>query len=623
MARRAEIRQQEGHGFVSIYNAFSLMGGFALFLFGMQLMGESLEKRAGTRLKFILEKLTSSPLKGVFLGLGVTAIIQSSSATTVMIVGFVNSGIMTLHHAISVVMGANIGTTVTAWLLSLTGITSTNFLVSLFKPSTFSPLLAFAGIVMMFTTRHKKDLAGIFIGFAILMFGMEQMSGAVKGLAKDEGFIQLFTLFSHPVIGVLMGAVVTAILQSSSASVGVLQAIANTGAITFASALPIIMGQNIGTCVTAIISSIGANSNAKRVAAVHLVFNILGTVLFLTLFYLSNLFFHFAFISHAASALGIAVIHSVFNVFTVAVLFPFISQLESLARRVVREDKRGERFEVLDDRLLATPTIAVEQCRKLTCEMAVLARDAFFDALGLMDEYDHKKAVSIADAESQIDLYEDKLGEYLVKIGTRHLSDRDGQEVSKLLHIIGDLERISDHAVNLTEVADEIHSKKIQFSPAAQHETRVMGRAVTEALTLTVDAFVRNDLSQAEKVEPLEQVVDMLRSQIKAAHIDRLKTGSCTIELGFVLADFLNNLERVSDHCSNIAASVIEIERHGSVDAHEYVKSLTQGEAGARFQERYRAYMQKYSLDAQAAESIPKGAGEQAADALDVKPALP
>lgn len=560
-------------------------------------MGESLEKRAGARLKPILEQLTSSPIKGCVLGAAVTAIIQSSSATTVMIVGFVNSGIMVLRQAISVIMGANIGTTITAWILSLSGIQSSNFWVSLFKPSTFSPLLAFAGMVMLFFSKRRKDLAGIFLGFAILMFGMDTMSGAVSGLSKDQGFISLLTLFSNPVFGVAIGAIVTAILQSSSASVGILQALANTGVITFASALPIIMGQNIGTCITAIISAIGANTNAKRVATVHLCFNLIGTLLFLPLFYLFDWIFQFSFVDQSATALGIAIAHTVFNVFTVTVLFPFIPQLEKLAIRLVKGDKRGERFEVLDDRLLATPSIAVNQCRKLAGEMAVMARDAFLDAMTLLDHFDMKKAEAIAETESQIDLYEDKLGAYLVKVGARQLSARDSQEVSKLLHIIGDFERISDHALNLMEVADEIHAKRIQFSPAAQHEIRVMRTAVSDCLKMTVTAFNNNDLALAEQVEPLEEVVDDLRSSIKAAHIDRLKTGFCTIELGFVLSDLLTNLERVGDHCSNIAASMVEIERHGSVDAHGYKLSLTEGEATKNFQQQFAAFSEKYKLD--------------------------
>jgi len=581
---------------VTIYNVFSLLGGLALFLFGMHLMGESLEKRAGARLKPILENLTRSPLKGVFLGAGVAAVIQSSSATTVMTVGFVNSGIMTLHQAISVVMGANVGTTITAWILSLSGIRSSNFWVSLLKPATFSPILAFVGIVLFFSSRRRRDVAGIFLGFGILMFGMEQMSGSVSGLSRDAGFISLLTLFSNPVVGVLVGALVTAVLQSSSASVGILQAIAITGALPFSAAIPIIMGQNIGTCVTAIVSSFGANSNAKRVAAVHLAFNVIGTVLFLVLFHAVNALFRFPFVDQAASAFGIALSHTIFNVFSVAVFFPFIGKLEWLARRMVREGREGERFMVLDDRLMATPTIAVAQCRKLTCEMAAMARDAFLDAMLLLDRFDLKKAEVITQTEDRIDQYEDKLGEYLVKISTRPLSDKDGQEVSKLLHIIGDFERISDHAVNITEVADEISSKKIQFSPVAQQETWVMRQAVGEALTLAVKAFIDNDLPLAEKVEPLEEVVDLLRSQIKANHIDRLKTGCCSIELGFVLSDLLTNLERVSDHCSNIAAGVIEIERHGSLDAHEYVKSLSQGEARVRFEAMYQDYLAKYDL---------------------------
>ena len=582
---------------MSIFDMFSLFGGLALFLFGMHYMGESLEKRAGNQLKPILEQLTSSPVRGVVLGAGVTAIVQSSSATTVMIVGFVNSGIMALRQAISVVMGANIGTTITAWFLSLTGIKSDNLLVSLFKPANFSPLFAFAGIILLFSSKRKKDLAGIFLGFAILMFGMEQMSSSVSGLSQNEGFVNLITLFSNPLFGVAIGAVVTAILQSSSASVGVLQALSNTGIINYATAIPIIMGQNIGTCVTAIISSIGANTNAKRVAAVHLIFNILGTLVFLALFYLANWAFRFTFVAHSASAFGIALTHTIFNVLSVALLFPFTSQLEWLAQRLVRGDKKSEQFEVLDDRLLATPTIAVNQCRKLTCDMARISQEAMLDAIGLLDHFEPKVAERVIEAENQIDMYEDRLGEYLVKIGTYKLTDKDGQELSKLLHIIGDLERISDHAVNLTEVADEINTKKIQFSPAAQTETRVMREAVAECLNITVTSFINNDLMLAEKVEPLEEVVDHLRSTIKANHINRLKSGFCTIEMGFVLSDLLTNLERVSDHCSNIATSVIEVERHGSVDAHGYSRSLTTGEAGLRFKQMYQEYERKYTIE--------------------------
>lgn len=581
---------------MSIFDVFGLLGGLAFFLFGMNLMGESLEKRAGNRLKIILEQLTKSPIKGLLLGAVATAVTQSSSAVTVMVVGFVNSGIMHLGQAINVVMGSNIGTTITAWLLSLSGIQSDNIWISLLKPSTFTPILAFLGILLMFLNKRKRDAAGILLGFSILMYGMTMMSDAVKGLAQDPGFISLLSLFQSPLLGVLIGALVTAILQSSSASVGVLQAIANTGTLQYSAALPIIMGQNIGTCVTALISSAGANRNAKRVAVVHLLFNLIGTALFLSVFYLLNAIFRFAFMNQPVNALLIAVTHTVFNVLGVAVMFPFSAKLEWLTRKIIRDSKEVEHFDVLDDRLLATPAIAVDQCRKLTGEMAQHAQNAFLHALVLLDGYNDKAADAIKKTESDIDLYEDKLGTYLVKLSTHNLTPQESREVSKLLHIIGDFERISDHAVNLAEVAEEIDSKGVQFSPAAQHETRVMRNAVTEVLEHTVTAYVNNDLALAEQVEPLEEVVDLLRTQIKAAHIDRLRMGSCTIELGFVLSDLLNNLERVSDHCSNIAASIIESERHGNLQEHEYTKSLKTGELGARFTKMYEAFLEKYDL---------------------------
>jgi len=582
---------------LSVYDVFGLMGGLAMFLFGMHIMGESLEKRAGSKLKPILEHLTSHPFRAVMLGAGVTAIIQSSSATTVMVVGFVNSGIMQLRQAIGVVMGANVGTTITAWLLSLIGIQSSNFWLTLLKPSAFSPLMAFAGIILLLTSKRHKDTAGILLGFAVLMFGMEQMAGSVKGLSHDPGFISLLTMFTNPLIGVLAGAVVTAVIQSSSASVGILQALSLTGNLNYGAALPIIMGQNIGTCVTAIISSVGANRNAKRVAAVHLIFNLLGTAVFLILFYLLNAFLRFSFMQSPISAFGIAVIHSLFNLATTALLYPFIAALEKIARKLIPDDRRGELFVMLDDRLLNTPAIAIAQCRKQTMEMAVHSRDALLKADGLLDQFSRNVFELVGEMESRVDQYEDKLGGYLVKISAQPLSKAESHEAFKLLHIIGDLERISDHAVNLSEAAEEMYNKGLSFSQEAQQDVAVMRRAVRDILSLTVEALLHNSADQAQRVEPLEEVVDTLRDTIKAGHIKRLQTGACTLEMGFVLSDVLNNLERVSDHCSNLAAGLIEIERGGNADAHAYMKALRDGESGRLFQTLYEEYLRQYPLN--------------------------
>ncbi len=582
---------------MSVYDVFGLMGGLAMFLFGMHIMGESLEKRAGSKLKPILEHLTSHPFRAVMLGAGVTAIIQSSSATTVMVVGFVNSGIMQLRQAIGVVMGANVGTTITAWLLSLIGIQSSNFWLTLLKPSAFSPLMAFAGIILLLTSKRHKDTAGILLGFAVLMFGMEQMAGSVKGLSHDPGFISLLTMFTNPLIGVLAGAVVTAVIQSSSASVGILQALSLTGNLNYGAALPIIMGQNIGTCVTAIISSVGANRNAKRVAAVHLIFNLLGTAVFLILFYLLNAFLRFSFMQSPISAFGIAVIHSLFNLATTALLYPFIAALEKIARKLIPDDRRGELFVMLDDRLLNTPAIAIAQCRKQTMEMAVHSRDALLKADGLLDQFSRNVFELVGEMESRVDQYEDKLGGYLVKISAQPLSKAESHEAFKLLHIIGDLERISDHAVNLSEAAEEMYNKGLSFSQEAQQDVAVMRRAVRDILSLTVEALLHNSADQAQRVEPLEEVVDTLRDTIKAGHIKRLQTGACTLEMGFVLSDVLNNLERVSDHCSNLAAGLIEIERGGNADAHAYMKALRDGESGRLFQTLYEEYLRQYPLN--------------------------
>lgn len=589
---------------MNIYDFFHLLGGLAMFLYGMHIMGDALEKRAGKRLQPILEQLTSKPVKGVLLGAGVTAVIQSSSATTVMIVGFVNSGIMYLRQAIPVVMGANIGTTVTAWILSLTGLKGDSFLVTLLKPSTFSPLIAFAGIVMLMASRKKRDTAAIMLGFAVLMFGMEQMSSAVSGLADMPSFRNLLLLFTNPLFGVLAGAILTAIIQSSSASVGILQAISNTGAVSYSAALPIIMGQNIGTCITAILSSIGANRNAKRVAMVHLYFNLIGTVLFLCAFYLLDWLIGFPFTHQPVHALGIAVTHTTFNVLATLAFFPFINVFEWLARKTIRDSKQTEQLELLDNRLLSTPALAIEQSRRLTQEMARLSHQAFLLADSLMDRFDAKVLQQVEELELTIDRYEDRLGAYLVQVSAQSMSEADSREVSKLLRSIGDFERIGDHAVNLTETAEELHNKNISFSPDAMVETHTMREAVREIVGMASEVFIRTDLALAERVEPLEEVVDRLRANIKANHVERLRTGVCTIELGFVLGDLLTNLERISDHCSNIAANVIEIERHGNPVTHEYMQQVHEGKASAQFQSLYEEYLQKYNIACQVPPAI-------------------
>jgi len=582
---------------MTIFDIFSLVGGLAFFLYGMQLLGESLEQRAGSRLKPILESLTNSKLKGVLVGAVVTGIIQSSSATTVMLVSFVNSGIMQLNQAISVVFGANIGTTVTAWILSLSGIESSNFWVLLLKPTSFAPILAFVGIIILFTSPKKKDIGSICIGFAILMFGMEIMSDSVKGLADVPAFVNLFTTFSNPLLGVLAGTIVTGIIQSSSASVGILQALANSGLVTYASAIPIIMGQNIGTCVTALISSVGANKNAKRVAIAHLYFNVIGTVLFLVIYYILRSFINDALLATPISAFGIAIFHSIFNIASTIIMFPFIGQLEKLAIKTIHDDGKDTVVDsILDERLLITPSIAIEQSRKTTCEMAEITRQSLLDSLEMLTNYNDKKATAIIDAERKVDVYEDKIGSYLVKISMRNLSEQDSREVSKLLHCIGDFERISDHARNIVECAQEKSDKKLHFSTAAKDDLEVISRAVLEIIDIAVNCFTTNDLVLASEVEPLEQVVDTLKANINSRHIARLQSGLCTIELGMILSDLLTNLERVADHCSNIAISVIEMEQYGELNNHKYLRDLRKGQQGEEFSKKYTELLSRFEL---------------------------
>ncbi len=583
---------------MDFFDFVTLAGGLALFLYGMTLMSNKLEKLAGGKLEQIFEKLTSNRFKGLVLGAAVTAIIQSSSATTVMLVGFVNSGIMRLSQAISIIMGANVGTTVTAWIISLTAIDGESFIMQLLKPSTFSPILAMIGVIIIMSkaSDKKKDVAGILLGFAILMTGMDTMSAAVEPLKDSPSFASLLTMFNNPIFGVLMGAVVTAIIQSSSASVGILQALSQTDGITFGMALPIIMGQNIGTCVTAILSSAGANKNAKRVAAVHLSFNIIGTTVLLIAYYsISAIIGGFDFANEPVDAFKIAVTHTIFNLTTTAILIPFTGALEKLAYFVIKDKEKTEDETVLlDERFLSTPGVAIEQCRNVTNRMASLAKNTISMSLDLYKHYDAEKAQMIIENEDEIDKYEDIIGTYLVKLSGRSLTLDDSRSVSCLLHAIGDYERISDHAVNILDTAKEINEKGVNFSDSAKRELTVMFRAIEDILDLTVKAFEANDVSLARKVEPLEEVVDTLRTEMKSRHIERLQEKKCTIEQGFIFTDLLTDLERVSDHCSNIAVNLIQIS-DSNFENHQYLNTLKAGD-NDDFVRQYEEYSIKYLL---------------------------
>lgn len=575
-------------------NVLTLFGGLAMFLFGMNLMGDALEKRAGSSLKNVLEKLTASKWKGLILGIAVTAVIQSSSATTVMVVGFVNSGIMTLKQAISVIMGANIGTTVTSWILSLTGISGDSFLVTMLKPTSFTPILAVIGIIMyMFIKNEKKrDTGMILLGFSVLMFGMDMMSGAVKPLAEVEQFQNLFLLFSNPILGVLVGAVVTGIIQSSSASVGILQALSATGQVTLGSAIPIIMGQNIGTCVTALLSSVGANKNARRAAMVHLYFNIVGTIVILLVFYALNAAFNFTFINDNANQLSIAIVHTAFNILCTIILVPFSGLLEKLAYITVKDDDSNDKNQILDTRLLATPTVAIERCYDVAVNMAEVAVSSLKKSFELLlGQFDEKKLEEIRAEENTVDKYEDMIGTYLVKLSSKNMSVADSNEVTELLHMIGDFERMSDHAVNIARSAQELSDKKITFSGGAKEELKKMSDAVGEILDMAYEAFKTNNMDLAAEIEPLEQVIDGMKTELKKRHIYRLKQQQCTIEMGFVFSDVVTNLERIADHCSNIGGCVIEIQ-NDELKMHDYIKRIK----NEMFDKKYKNYLQKYSL---------------------------
>lgn len=566
---------------MDLFGGLALAGGLALFLYGMSVMGGGLEKISGGKLELFLERLTSNPMKAVALGALVTAVIQSSSATTVMVVGFVNSGIMKLSQAIGIIMGANVGTTVTSWILSLTGIQSGNILVRLLKPSSFSPVLALIGIILYMSGKNnrKKDIGEILLGFAVLMFGMEAMSDAVKPLADVPEFTNLLTVFQNPLLGVAVGAILTAVIQSSSASVGILQALSVTGAFTYSSVIPIIMGQNIGTCATAMLSSIGANKNAKRTAFVHLYFNLIGAAVFMIVYFGLDVFIDFGFSGQTVGAAGIALIHSIFNIATTIILLPFIHGLEKLAyltipiseeERLPVEDKE---FQILDDRFLQTPGFAIEQCRSLANKMADLSKECFLIAMDSLNGYSKETVQNVIALEEKIDIYQDKLEIYLTKLCSRNLVYQDSQNASTLLHCITDLERISDHAVNVAEAAREMHKRKLSFSKKAEEEMNIYKMAIEDILNRTISAFTENDEKKALTVEPLEEVIDELNKNIKKHHIKRLRKGKCTIELGLILSDLATNYERVADHCSNIAVCLIQ-EQDTALEAHSYINGL-------------------------------------------------
>lgn len=583
---------------MTIFNALNLIGGLCLFLFGMNLMGQALERRAGSGLRSLLEKMTQNRLMGLLAGLGVTAVIQSSSATTVMVVGFVNSGLMMLRQSIGVIMGANIGTTVTAWILSLSGIEGSSLLVQMFKPSTFTPILALVGIILYMFCKadKKKDTGMILLGFATLMFGMEAMSSAVSSLRNVPQFREIFLMFSNPILGVLVGAVLTGIIQSSSASVGILQALASTGQVTYGAAIPIIMGQNIGTCVTALLSSIGTNKNARRAALVHLNFNVIGATVGIVLFYVVRAVAAPALLGQAASEWGIAVAHSIFNILCTAVLLPMGGLLEKLVLRLVPEGKQPQREAELDERLLATPALALERCRTLIADMASYSMESLRESLNAITAYNQKSAEHIREDEAKTDHYEDIIGSYLVKLSARKIGESDSALAAEYLRIIGDFERIADHSVNILESAEEMQQKGIAFSAAALQEYATMAGAVREVTALAYDSFVSGDVQAARQVEPLEQVIDDLKEEMRTRHIRRMQQGSCGIEAGFIWSDLLTNLERVSDHCSNIACCMIEGADH-NLHRHEVLQSIRG--SGEIFDREYSSYRQKYALTAE------------------------
>ncbi|MCI8330068.1 MAG: Na/Pi cotransporter family protein [Oscillibacter sp.] len=580
---------------MDIFSLFTLCGGLAFFLYGMTTMSKSLEKMAGGRLERLLKRMTSNPMKGLLLGAGITIAIQSSSAVTVMLVGLVNSGVMELGQTIGVIMGSNVGTTLTAWILSLTGIESESILLNMLKPENFSPLFALAGILLIMASKRqrRRDVGRILIGFAILMYGMELMKQSVSPLAEMPGFAELLTAFNNPLLGVLVGAVFTGVIQSSAASVGILQALALTGSITYGMAIPIIMGQNIGTCVTALISSIGVSRGAKRVSVIHVAFNVIGASVGLIVFCGGNLLLHFPFMNAAVGAVGIALCHTVFNVCTTALLLPFSRQLERLARTAVRETDKAQQFAFLDPLLLRTPGAAVSECAALTCRMGELAQKSLLASLGQLTQYSGELETQLLENEDKLDLYEDRLSGYLVQISQHGLSMEDIHTVSRLLHAVGDFERIGDHALNIQESARELHEKGLSFSGAAAAELGVLQTALEDILRISVDSFREDDPVAARRVEPLEETIDQLTAEIRDRHIRRLQSGECTIQLGFILSDLLTDLERVSDHCSNIAVCVIEEREDHAEQRHAYLHDF---KAAGEFAESLDRDLKAYRL---------------------------
>lgn len=579
---------------MDLFDVLTLIGGLSLFLFGMNIMGQALERKAGNKLKDLLAKMTNSKFKGFLTGLVITAVIQSSSATTVMVVGFVNSGLMTLRQAINVIMGANIGTTITSWILSLGDIDGSSILITLLKPTSFTPILALVGIIfyMFLKDDSKKDIGSILLGFATLMFGMDTMSNAVSGLANVPGFSNLFILFTNPLLGVLVGALLTAIIQSSSASVGILQALSSTGQVTYGAAVPIIMGQNIGTCVTCLLSSIGTNKNARRAAVVHLLFNTIGTVVILTLFCIIKTFVYIPLLSEQASMFGIALTHSIFNVLCVMILLPMSALLEKLALRIIPDDKTKEKYDELDTRLFVTPTLALAQAKSSLSDMADTSRKAITMALKSVNNYSDKLYEDILKQEDKNDRYEDKIGTYLVDLSSKNtLSESESKEVSKMLKIIGDLERIADHAINIGQASRELRDKNLSLSEDAIKEMDNMLNAVKECVNLSLLAFEKDDLAIALKVPPLEEVIDELKAKLRANHIDRVKKRQCSIEAGFIWSDLLTNLERVGDHCNNIATEIIDDLNYDNRYFHKTKRHASDDEG---YDTMYKDYSLKY-----------------------------
>ncbi len=585
---------------MDIFGILTMVGGLAMFLYGMSVMGSGLEKMSGGKLEKILESLTSNPIKAVLLGAGVTAVIQSSSATTVMVVGFVNSGIMKLSQAIGIIMGANIGTTITSWLLSLTGIESSNFFLRMLKPSSFSPILAIIGVILYMSGKEKKkDIGEIMVGFAVLMFGMETMSGAVEPLADVPEFTNVLTMFHNPILGVLVGAGLTAIIQSSSASVGILQALSVTGAFTYGSVIPIILGQNIGTCVTAMISAVGANKAARRTAFVHLYFNIIGAILFLTAFYILNAIFHFEFVTETVGVAGIALIHSIFNLVTTLVLLPFIHGLEKLAYLTIPESEeeksaKEDVFAVLDERFLSRPSFAIEQCKTLVNQMAEITRESFLEAMECVNTRSADQIADVIAKENRVDIYEDKISAYLTKLNSGDISYSDSLRVTSLLHCLTDFERISDHAVNVVECVEQMEKDQAMFSKKAQEEMATYSAALKDILERTTASFVDGDLALARSVEPLEEVIDGLNKTVKKHHMKRLRKGKCTIELGLVLSDLAMNYERVSDHCSNIAVYLMQL-GDTNLEEHRFTEQMDERES-AEFEKLEEEFQTKYEI---------------------------